>query len=154
MGSWDPLLWQHHRRPAGNAVIPELMLESWKHDCLNLVLGPSLPSLAKSWLIPTKHWLVTGARSGNENSCSWGAERLWRKGVRWAGRMCSPVGARQKKGELRRLGWGEGRRQYKCLEMRISAVSVHSLGKERGENEEKLWKHDLLTQGLNWQFCN
>lgn len=36
------------------------------------------------------------------------------------------------------LGWGKGRRQYKYLEMIITAVTVHSLGKERGENEEKL----------------
>lgn len=38
----------------------------------------------------------------------------------------------------RRL-WGEVRGEGTLLqEMRISAVSVHSLGKERGENEEKL----------------
>lgn len=52
--------------------------------------------------------------------------------------MYSPVGARGKKGELRRL-WGEVRGEDTLpKEMRISAVSVHSLGKQRGENEEKL----------------
>lgn len=49
--------------------------------------------------------------------------------------MWSPLGVRWKKGRL----WGEIRGEGSLLkEMRISAVSVHSLGKERGENEEKL----------------
>lgn len=52
--------------------------------------------------------------------------------------MCSPLGARWKKGELRRL-WGEVRGEDTFLKgMRINPVNVHSLGKERGENEEKL----------------
>lgn len=34
------------------------------------------------------------------------SETAWRKVVTWGGEMCSPVGARQKKGQLRGL-WGE-----------------------------------------------
>lgn len=50
--------------------------------------------------------------------------------MRWGGRMRAPLGARQKKGELRRL-WGEVRGEGILLkEMRISAVSGKG---ERGE---------------------
>lgn len=146
MESWDLLLLlAAPRRPARNTEIPGLSLRSWECDCAGLVLGPprcaasTLSPTPKYWLVPTKHWLVTGERRLWAGVRTWASEELrdcMEEGCEmWRWDVVSCRRKWEERWAWEAVGWSRGRLQYKCSEkMRKKCWKPAFPGKrEKGE---------------------